>query len=258
MPGLVRDPYLVAECGVNWNSLSIACNMIRKAKDAGFDAAKFQLYDQRVIAKSPENVRAALEERRLTLSDARVLYGMGRQVGIPVFFTAMSTRAVKIVQKLGCDMVKIRLLDSDNKMLMNDARAACRIIMFSTANPQTKRPKNCIPLFCVPKYPAAALDYEAFFGAPEGMGVSLHAPFRHLFRRLWYAGASVIEMHVCNDGDSECLDAAVSVPFGEASKWIKECRNADPAVDGQPADEPHVLRQPATDHREAAAPPKAD
>ena len=61
-----RLPRLIAECGVNWKNLDQAEDMIRAAADAGFNFAKFQLFDDAVIEKIPSDaVRAELAGKKL-------------------------------------------------------------------------------------------------------------------------------------------------------------------------------------------------
>ena len=58
----MKKPYLIAEIGINHNgSLDIAKKLIDCAKDAGFDAVKFQkrtiniVYDQKTLDKPRES-----------------------------------------------------------------------------------------------------------------------------------------------------------------------------------------------------------
>ena len=50
--------FFVAEIGVNWDGdIKIASNMMKTAKEVGFNAVKFQAFNEDIIAEHPEKNR---------------------------------------------------------------------------------------------------------------------------------------------------------------------------------------------------------
>jgi len=61
---------VIAECGVNWHGFDEAILMIKKAKEVGCWAAKFQLFTKEVAPNLPEHLY-------LQKMDAEVLFNYG-------------------------------------------------------------------------------------------------------------------------------------------------------------------------------------
>ena len=81
-------PILVAECGLNWDNLEQAKEMIELAKEADFDLCKFQLYNADVIRScTNQEMRYKLIEHKLHPGHAGALFRHGRKHKIEVFFT---------------------------------------------------------------------------------------------------------------------------------------------------------------------------
>ncbi len=242
-------PWLIDECGVNWKNLEQAEDMIRAAADAGFNFAKFQLFDDAVIEKIPSDaVRAELAGKKLGRTEIRRLCAVGRENRIEVFFTAMYEDAFHLLERAQVPpFVKVRLADEHNIPLWQaHARDWHGTTLYSTGNPEAEYGAGRIPLFCIGKYPAAPDEYEpAFAHASERrIGISLHAPDPALLKRILLSQFLAVELHVRLPYVTDCIDYAVSFSFTEAKELIREVRHADAVLVGQPSDEPGVLRQP--------------
>lgn len=253
---------LIAEIGVNWSDLSDAVEHIHLAAGAGFGFAKFQLFDESVIGNSDEAVQDELRKRVLNLSQAKTLVKAGKSAGVHVFFTAMYPGAMEIVLDTEVKFLKIRHKDLHNHNLWIGIQQSgwTGLRFYSTDDPGAAVSIGHVPLYCVPKYPATPEDYAPLldrerWGEIRGrIGVSLHAPDKELFQKLFLLGAPAIEVHVKKDGGRGVLDDAVSVEFGEVWEWIREVRDADSVVVGQRASEPETIRP--VKHNRKPAPKK--
>lgn len=234
--------FLIAECGVNWDNVADAKEYVRLAADAGFTHAKFQLYDRDVIDRVKDSrLQEELERRRITKPIAKALVDAGYANRILVFFTVMYPKAMEIVDDNRLRWIKIRHADFANhrniaifqEIGAYDFRGT---IFYSTSNAADRQGIGRIPLFCVPKYPAAPEEYDAVWDAGDiagRIGFSLHAPDQDLFQRAIASGAMAVEAHVKRDGQDGAIDDAVSITFSEARDWIREVRNADASMVGQ-------------------------
>jgi len=200
---------IIAECGVNFNSLEQAFEMIEKSKEAGCAYTKFQLYDESVIKDSP--LQAELRKRMITRQVAELLVEEGEADGQPVFFTPMFLDAIDWVAEMGCPLIKIRYKDRYNIKLINSALEVGVPVLVSAdrhyvaywRNPQIKL------LYCVPKYPASLNDYAfiqedfttgAHPGAPVFAGVSDHTKDNFIMAMTRVYGAEFCEVHVMIEG----------------------------------------------------------
>ena len=50
--------FLIAEIGVNWDGdFSLVREMMQKSKEIGFNAVKFQAYDEKILGEHPQKER---------------------------------------------------------------------------------------------------------------------------------------------------------------------------------------------------------
>jgi sialic acid synthase SpsE len=214
---------IIAEAGVNFDTVDQAFALIEESKEAGCAYTKFQLYDESVIKDSP--LQAELWKRMLTRELAEKLFAEGEDIGQPVFFTPMFPEAVDWIAEMGCKLIKIRYADNYNIELVNRALDVGVPVLLSAdrhyvaywRNPQIKL------LYCVPKYPASPDDYAflpedfdtgAHPGAPIFAGVSDHTKGLEVMARANECGAAFCEVHVMIEG-THPIDEAVSKTFEE-------------------------------------------
>jgi sialic acid synthase SpsE len=200
---------IIAECGVNFDTVDQAFEMIEESMEAGCSYAKFQLYDESVIKDSP--LQAELRKRMITREFAEKLFEEGKDIGQPVIFTPMFLDAIDWIADMSCPFVKIRYADNYNIELVNRALDVGVPVLLSAdhrylahyRNPQIKL------LYCVPKYPASPDDYAfvpedfttgAYPGARVFAGVSDHTKGLEVMQRARDYGAEFCEVHVMLDG----------------------------------------------------------
>jgi len=110
--------FVCCEAGVAFHGLIEATQMVFKAKEAGANAIKFQLYDNKVIEQVPEKWRKHLKKVQLNKGGAYALMRAGEKAGIEVFFTPMFLEAVDWCEDLGVKRYKIRANDAYNMDLL--------------------------------------------------------------------------------------------------------------------------------------------
>jgi len=209
---------VIAECGVNFNSLEQAFEMIEKSKEAGCAYTKFQLYDESVIKDSP--LQADLRKRMITRQVAELLVEEGEADGQPVIFTPMFLEAVDWIAEMGCPLIKIRLKDHANVEIGTRAQATGIPILTSisssyindylTMHPETTHSYNDEQqqirfLYCVGSYPAHPDTYRFlpsdFIGSKRPgshiiAGVSDHTSGFEVMQKAKEYGAEFCEVHV--------------------------------------------------------------
>ena len=220
---------IIAEIGVNFDSLEQAFEMIEMSKWAGCSCAKFQLYDESVIRAHP--LRDELAKRMLSREDAQALVDFGRSIGQVVFFTPMHIEAVDWITDMKCPFVKIRYADRYNTELVNRALEVGVPVLISTdrhyiahyRDPQIKL------LYCISQYPASPDDYTflpedfstgAYPGAPVFAGVSDHIKGIEIMVQSFWCGADFCEVHVMIEG-TEPIESAWSKTFEEVRAFLQ-------------------------------------
>lgn len=206
---------IIAECGCNWDNMADASDMIIEAKKSGCWTAKFQLFTRKEAPDLPEHLY-------LTKHRAKWLFNVGKDIGIPVFFTPMFLEAVDWCEGIGVSMYKIRYKDRENMELIEkvlDTGKPCFISIDFI--PQLKG-KQIRYLYCIPKYPATREDY----GLPSDfwwnyMGISDHTPDTKLLKdMLFHRTVEYFEKHVKLDDD--CLESAWSITFEQLVEVLKD------------------------------------
>lgn len=239
---------IIAECGVNFDNLETASNMIGRAKLAGADYVKFQLFNVSTIIDSPEYDRL----RKLILSEEDVKYlqaiAENREIGF--ILTPMYLEAVDIAAKYS-DYIKIRFKDHENQPLIDKALETGKTILISVPS----KPIDALLyhpriryLYCLPSYPPEIEDFNLEI-ACSCHGFSSHYPhtvcdLAYVINRFY--AECFIEKHVMlatkeigivatyADNTKETvatveiandpLDKAVSITFEELNCFVKQVK----------------------------------
>ena len=215
---------VIAEIGVNWNSLDIAHGMIRAASQAGCSYCKFQLFNKNTIASS--SLKDKLTELILTESDVKELAQTAKRNKIGLILTPMYLEAVDIADKYGTDFIKIRYDDRENIELISKAQDTGKKVLISMPYMPLEPHRMFNPCFryfyCIPKYPPEFEDFRLEVACTMH-GFSSHYP--NFICDIAYAinrihKDAMIEKHV--KLNNNCIDAKVSVPFNKLADFIKQ------------------------------------
>uniref|UniRef100_A0A6M3J4T4 Putative N-acetylneuraminate synthase n=1 Tax=viral metagenome TaxID=1070528 RepID=A0A6M3J4T4_9ZZZZ len=228
---------VIAECGINFDSIETACRMIAYAKTAEAKFVKFQLFNKETIKDSP--VKDRLEPLILTESDIETLRNCATENEVGFILTPMYMEAVELAAK-HCDYIKIRYADHDNEELINKALDTGKTLLISVPI----KPIGAMMyhlriryLYCLPSYPPKPEDFDIDL-ASTCQGVSLHYP--HTLFDLAYAvdrcyEECFIEKHVepdmipgwANDGltiNFKPIDHAVSITFEQLRIFTEQLK----------------------------------
>lgn len=192
---------VIAECGVNFSSISEAKLMIKKAKEAGADYAKFQLFN--------EQQRSDPREVVLTKEEAKELFEYGKEIGQKVFFTPMFLEAVYWLGEIGAtELIKIRYFDRYEYSIIEKALKTAKRVIMSIDKSYRISPdlikQNILKidfLWCIPKYPAMDNDYSFkcidfdFFS-----GISDHTKGLNVAKRMLNCHGRLLEKHIMLEG----------------------------------------------------------
>lgn len=198
---------IIAEIGINHNgNLHLAHELIRQARLAGADIAKFQFYDpHKIFGERGSHPNAAALEQALTVQfgrdDAAQLKAWCDEEGIEFMASVFDIERFEWMQALGVRRHKIA-----SRALQNDA--LCRRVLDTGQEAFVSLgfwDRDQVPydvpqfryLYCVPKYPCEYTDislpvsfrssrYQGFSDHTIGIEAALVAVGR---------GATVIEKH---------------------------------------------------------------
>lgn len=205
---------IIAECGVNFNSITEAMDMIHEGASIGLKYFKFQLFTKE---QAPNFEHIVLTEKM-----AHSLIIAGLDEGVEVFFTPMYLEAVEICENIGVNFYKIRNLDRYNQELIKkieETKKPCFISLcandFRSLDYRKYNLDIFFPLLCVPKYPATFEDYQGIIT----FGYSDHTPDFQLCDFALRIPAEWFEMHVCSTHD--CFEHEWSKTFEDIKKEIE-------------------------------------
>ncbi|MFH1506864.1 MAG: FAD-dependent oxidoreductase [Candidatus Omnitrophota bacterium] len=248
-----HKPFIIAEAGLNHNGdIDIARKLIRKAKEIGCDAIKFQTFKagKRVSAKvksanyfektlsMEENYYEMFSRLEFTEKDFRLLYQHARSTGIPFFSTPFSEEDVDILERIGVGFYKVASFDLVNHRLLSYIASKQKPVILSTgmsnlamveealeAIARTGN-KNVVLLHCVSDYPMhledanlRAIDtLKAAFRLP--VGYSDHSIGLLTSNLAMAMGADVIERHFTLNKYLEGPDHILSSDPAEMSELV--------------------------------------
>jgi sialic acid synthase SpsE len=236
--GVDAPLFIVAELGLNHGgSLDTALALVAAAADGGADAIKLQTIEaDKLVAEScpaPAHVSAASLRaffRQFELDEAAhaAVAAAARARGLAVLSTPFSEHAVDMLERVGCDALKIASGDITHRHLIERAARTGRPLIISTGMSNLEEVARAVAwartagaggvalLHCVSAYPVPAgsenlraiAELGRVFQVPVGLSDHTAEP---LAAPLAVAlGASLYERHFVLNADAAGVDAAVS------------------------------------------------
>lgn len=258
--------YIIAEAGVNHNGdVDIAKELIRKAKEAGADAVKFQTFiadelaapDARTAEYQAKNIGAEsqlemlrkLEFNFQTFAELKEYSG---KIGIDFLSTPFDLKSIDFLTKLELPFIKIPSGEiTDKPYLVKIANTGLPVIISTGMSTMEEirealqifnlYPKNKLTLLhCTTEYPApfseinlrAMVKLKEAFGYP--VGYSDHTTGIEVSIAAAALGAEVIEKHFTLDKTMKGPDHKASVEPQELQELVNAVRNIEKAMgDGE-------------------------
>ena len=224
--------FIIAEIGVNWDGdFELVKKMMKKSKDAGCNAVKFQAFNQKILGNHPESKRLL----KSAISDYNVerIDEISKEIGIEWICTPMYVEAVDIIEPY---VQRYKIRTYDGKLLVNNRPSALfdrlvqtkkQVIVSSEETPKNsnlwKHPLIKW-LYCVPKYPRELSDLS-FSNFNDFQGYSNHCT--NFLAPLYSVilGSEIVEIHVTDDKLKDYVDNAVSFNFKELHELIENINN---------------------------------
>ncbi|MBC69475.1 N-acetylneuraminate synthase family protein [Acinetobacter sp.] len=235
--------YCIAEIGINHNgSLSQAIELVKAAKRAGADAAKFQTYvTEKRAPKNNQEIFDILKKNELSHKDFLTLKECADDVGIEFFSTAFDEESIDILEDIGVETYKLASFDVSNTALLKAVSKTQKSIIFSTGMATLDEIQNAynildIPndklgiLHCVSSYPLAveSCQLSNIYSLSERydcrVGYSDHTKTIDIPLYAVCAGAKIIEKHFYLHDQHECIDEPVSITEEDFLQMITKIR----------------------------------
>ena len=219
--------FLIAEIGVNWDGdFDLLAEMMKNAKNVGFNAVKFQAFLPDMVKDHPESAR--LVKSSISKENINQIDKLAKSVGIEWFATPMYKEGVHLLDPF-VKRFKIREFDGREIVKGNSTEifeeiqnTGKEIIISSQKSPKNTKFYNDSKikwLYCVPKYPCP-LEEINFENLNDFNGFSNHTS--HFLAPLMAVilGSEIIEMHVTSDKTKKFVDNNVSFDYNEAKNLI--------------------------------------
>src|SRR5829696_7600007 len=276
---VIRDggpPFVIAELGVTHNGdIALAREMVRAAKDAGADCAKFQTFRaDRVATSAAPKARYQLRStseaetqlemlRGLELSEAhhRDLMQLCAEVGLAFLSAPYSVEDLEFLVALDAPAIKIPSALLVEPLLLRAAARSGRPVIASTGMATLGEVDAAVATFheagggqlvllqCTTDYPAPVADANLramrlmhhAYDVP--VGYSDHTPGHTAIVAAVALGACVIEKHFTTDRSLPGPDQATSADPAEFRAMTEAARDAWHAL-GSGRKEPAVAERP--------------
>jgi sialic acid synthase SpsE len=198
---------IIAEIGINHNgNIHLAHEMIRQARDAGADIAKFQFYDPyKIFGPEGSHPDAAALAQALTVqfgfNEAKQLKAWCDLEGIEFMASAFDLERFGWMQELGVRRHKVASRSVQDRELceriLATGQEAFISLGFWTGTGVPYPQPNARYLYCVPKYPCPleALSLPRAFSDSIYQGFSDHAIGIEASLVAVGRGARIIEKH---------------------------------------------------------------
>jgi pseudaminic acid synthase len=253
--------YIIAEIGSNFDgSFSKAKKMIKFAKEAGADAAKFQTFTTEMIlskkgfetkttfqAKWKRPIWDVYKNAEFPLSWHKKLNDYAKKIGIDFLSTPYNYNAVKILKKINIPVIKIGSGDITDIEFLKEVGRTKKPIFLATGASTIKEVENAIKAIkstrnnkiilmqSITQYPSpieeANLKVLNTFKEKFhlNVGYSDHSPGSLVILASVVLGACVIEKHFTNNPKLKGPDHPHSMNPKEFSKMVKDIRTIESA-----------------------------
>ena len=223
--------FLIAELGVNWDGdFDLAKKMMLNVKTLGFNAVKFQAFNEDTLGNHPQLDR--LMKSAITEENVQQIDKIANDVGIEWFCTPMYPEAVSFLNPF---VTRFKIREIDGRALLRNQKTPLIEAIINTEKEifvsSEKSPESCKYyhnpnikwLYCIPKYPCS-LDEINFKEISKFHGFSNHCPEITAPLTAVNLGIDIIEVHVTEDKAKEYFDNNVSFDFSELKILITEIR----------------------------------
>jgi len=202
----------VAEIGSNHKGIkSLAFEMIRQAKLAGADVAKFQLGH----AGPEDKIRYPPMEWARELKDWCDFHDIEFMASI------FSEEALELAERIGQERYKIAYMMKNDPLAIKVAHTKKEVFVSGAENGRRGYGLACVP--CYPTYPEDIRMPNSFGAAPgEVYGYSSHVHGIEDALMAIARGAQYIEKHVTLDKTEESIrDNAFALSFDEFAEMVR-------------------------------------
>jgi len=212
---------IIAEIGQNHNGdMAVAADLIRAAKKAGADVAKFQVYDARALFP-PKSANPWFDyncSTELSKDDVFRLAAVCDEVGIEFMASVFDTDRIEWLEEVGVKRYKIASRSIDDAPLIGAVAETGKPMIVSLG--MWKRPG--LPsitarggvdyLYCIAKYPApfsdlklGSVDFEKYSGfSDHSLGTAAACA-------SFVLGSRILEKHMTMDKAAHGPDHACSM-----------------------------------------------
>lgn len=257
-----KKVFIIAEAGVNHNGkLSLAKELVDKAKWAGADAIKFQTYIsenmvsryaekaeyQKKSTDQAENQLAMLKEMELSFSEFEELNTYCREQGILFLSTPFDEKSLHFLDKIiDVPLFKIPSGEITNKPYLEQVKKCQKPVILSTGMSTIEETRNALEilgenmdvtlLHCTTEYPAPyeSVNLNAMKTLKDifhvKVGYSDHTKGIEIPIAAVALGAIVIEKHFTLDCNMEGPDHMASLEPQELKNMIEAIRNVEKAL----------------------------
>ncbi|MDH3411605.1 MAG: N-acetylneuraminate synthase family protein [Gammaproteobacteria bacterium] len=261
--------FITLEAGPTHDGLDTARKLVRLAAEAGADAVKFQVLDpDRLVADRnqmfsyeilvdresgrTETVSEPLYDilcrRTLSEPDWKILKEFSDSLGLAFFATAMFDDDIKLLERLGCDSIKIASGDVNHFPLIRMAARTGMCLQLDTGNATLGEIESAVDVIrsegndriiihqCPSGYPARFESInlriiptlKRMFGYPAAY--SDHTPGWDMDIAAIALGANLVEKTISLDRMTRSIEHVMSLEPSEMRKFVQTVRNLETAL----------------------------
>ena len=254
LPGGSRDPFVIAEIGVNHDGdPDRAVELVDHAAAAGADAVKFQWFEAaRLVSNSAglaayqreageEDVGAMLQRLELDPDAMERVVQRARHHGLLAVVTAFSAELVPEAARLDWDLFKTASPDLVNRPLLEALAGVGRPMILSTGGGTMKevqtaldwvKPVRCALLHCVSSYPTP--PDQAALGGIKALANRFRVPVGYSDHTSGWetgglavaCGATILEKHLTWNVQAPGPDHAASLPPDLFGRYVDFARSS--------------------------------